>query len=213
MHQQRNGSPLAFIAEAIAYFISGSWVIGIITPRLSSPDEANVIVNLLTIAFGILSIIVGFLLLVNTLHRIKMSRFGQLLDRSRNFTLVILFPVTLPQIIPVLFSSSHLMLSISAGLFLLLVIVAILITSWPVFKKDVSTLLTMSLMLLVTTIIRFLQGVGPTEIVLLLVTVCILIIFTIYRLSGVRERQPRLFKLHSPMYGYIQNLGRRIKGD
>jgi hypothetical protein len=187
MQQRDINSPLAFVTEAIAYFIAGSFVINVIAPKLFSEDlgsRMNQAVNWVTLAAGGFSILVAFLLVMTTIPYNKMARFVQFFERHRYWLLIILFPITIPQILPVILDSEYLLLSIVAWIFLIFILVAIGITSWKVLIKFTpKQFVALCVAFVVSAIIRLFQGVDNTELAVFLIAVLVLLILTLFNLS------------------------------
>ena len=188
--QQRDGnSPLKVITEALAYFLSGVFVINVIAPLLFSQDQGNLVnqlANWLTFIVGAFSILVGFLFVSTTIPCKHVPRFLRYFDQHKGWLLVILFPITIPQIFR---DSQNLVTFILAVIFLIFIIVAIVITSWPIIAKSTRKSVTLGLTFCMSAIIRLFQGASKTEVAVLLAAVCVLLILA---LRGKKERQLRL---------------------
>jgi len=190
--EQRNGdSLLKVITEALAYFISGIFVINVIAPELSSQVQGNLlnqVANRLIIGVGAFSILVGFLFVYTTIPCKHMPRFLRYFDRHKDWLLIILFPITLPQIFQNLHYQPILILAV---IFLIFIIVAIVARSWSIIAKSTRHSVTLGLAFCMSAIIRLFQGAGKTEVAVLLAAVCILLILA---LRAKKERQLRLFR-------------------
>ena len=183
MQQRDSNFPMVTFTEAIAYFIAGSFVINIIAPRLFSQDPGSLVnqaVNWLTLAAGGFSILAAFLFVLTTIPCKNVPRFLQCFDRHRDWLLVILFPITVPQILPVILDSEYLLISIVAWIFLIFIFAAIAITSWHVLTKFTpQQLIALSLAFVMSAIIRLFQGASNTELAVFLAAIFVLLILTL----------------------------------
>lgn len=190
MKQHDGDSLLKVITQALAYFISGIFVINVIAPVLSSQDQGNLlnqVANRLTIGVGAFSILVGFLFVYTTIPCKHVPRLLRYFDQHKDWLLIILFPITLPQILQDLPYRPILILAV---IFLIFIIVAIVANSWSIIAKNTRHSVTLGLAFCMSAIIRLFQGAGKTEVAVLLAAVCILLILA---LRAKKERQIRLF--------------------
>lgn len=186
---------LTRITEAIAYLVSGTFVIEKMAHDLysSSTTHLNVGLDWLVIGLGGLSILMSFLYVLSAIPK-PINIVNRFIEKTHDYMLIILFPITLPQIIPSLldFSNADIpkgfgnTISVIGLVFLVGVIIVLLWHFWKIIsskKQGVVSLVVLSISMIFNTIIRIYQGVSRTETVSFCVIVLILLLVTLFKLT------------------------------
>jgi hypothetical protein len=195
MEQHDGNSLLKVITEGLAYFLSGIFVINVIAPLLLSQNQGNLVdrlANWVTIVVGAFSVLVGFLFVSVVIPCKRVPGFLRYFHQHKDWLVMILFPITLPQIFRDLHNRPVFILAV---IFLIFILVAMVTKTWSIIAKNTRYytryLVTLSLAFCVSAIIRLFQGASKIEVAVLLVATCILLILA---LRGKKERQLRLFR-------------------
>ena len=200
--------------EAIAYFLSGSFLVQTIYPYLTPTQEQanllNISLNWLILVIGAFMILVGFIAVSTTmtssLIRIvpvitrrntrlmtigyrRLSRFNESFNRFRPWLLAIVFSITTTQIIPVLLNFGILPLSIVALAFFVFFTAAIVFMSWDILTRRAYQLAQITFAFTGMSIIRVFQGANKTELVTILVAIFIFILLTMFSIRRSLARQ------------------------
>jgi hypothetical protein len=185
-------NPLSVIAEAIAYLLSGIFVIEQISQRLTQDIVNNLdySIDWLIILVGVISIVSSFLFLLYALPK-SWEWVNKLVIKSKPYLLLILFPITIPQIVPVLFEFNKIQipniarysLSVVGIIFTLLILTVLICHFIDIIKqkkKSLERLNILSLSIIFTMIIRLLQGASTTDSYIYLVILAVLTIVSLY---------------------------------
>lgn len=219
MQPDRDKQPMLLLIEAIAYFLSGSFLVQTIYPHLApqdSRDPMSISLNWLILGIGAVIIAVGFIavstIVSSTLARMvpvltrrnsrlmtmsyrSLTRCRQWFEHSRPWMLAMVFSVSTTQLIPVLLNFGILPLSIAAVAFFFSVIIAIVFISWDILAKRADLLVQITLAFTAMSIIRVLQGANTTEILTILGAIFVFLVLTMLSIRRVLPKQLPLTKV------------------
>jgi uncharacterized membrane protein YidH (DUF202 family) len=224
-------NPMNIFLEAMTYFLAGGFVLKTISPRIYDINTGNFtfIIDILTFVIGWISIIAGIYCILITIFRSE--RKIEWYRKHKYWFLFVLFPITVPQIVPLMLNSGSYslmfqfstiestitsLISIFSSLFLLLLLVGIVVISYP-FLKNILYLLGMAFLFAITAILRYYQAIIDTEQttnydVMIYITICsILILAAMQNYVRNREHQLNLGLFRPKVILWLKNIRNRKK--
>lgn len=176
------------LTQAIAYFLAGSFLIGTVI-SLQSDNGTVQPINWFTGVVGGILIGAGFVLTLSTLPFKRLTDFFEsVTDFSERWVLPILFAVTTTQLLKTIFDFRETKsLFITTIIFLIIVLLAIVVTSKRVFQY-VSSLLSLSLTFNVLALVLLFLGAEKIQVAIILAFSLILLLLTMLKLNRQGEK-------------------------
>ncbi len=187
---------LVVLTQAIAYFLAGSFLIGTVI-SLQSDNGTVQPINWFTGVVGGILIGVGFVLALSTLPFKRLTDFFEsVTDFSERWVFPIIFAVTASQVLKTILDFREVKpLFITTIIFLIIVLLAIVVTSKRVFQH-IPSLLSLSLAFNVLAIVLIILGAEKIQVIIILAFSSIPLLLTVLKLGKERDSK----RGHTMMY-------------
>jgi hypothetical protein len=216
MPEENRKNQMIVLIEAIALFLSGSFLIETIRPHLflSQNTRLDNILNWLIMIIGYLIVVFGFYAVFTSIiselskivprlfknaNKIRicyviLTKADETYSRSRSWFLSLLFSITMTQILPVILNYKIKELSIIAWIFITFITLAIVIGAWETLMKKAFLLVQLAFVLVIMAIIQNLQNTNKTVLTTNLGLVAIFLFLAFISIRNSESRKLKLFR-------------------